>query len=141
MLLIASSLGGGLDPNYQKANGKKKHGANHVDCLVGAQQGPFFEQTANAYINSIRPVDVVAISGLNTKKLWCGSWSRNAPYTIVNDPKLKPVRVSHGKFRGRTVPEVIQEYEGPYAAIIYGSNNRDFLMARLIPLMMLSSGF
>ena len=132
--MLTDSLGGPLDPDNVKAGYHPgtylpRHSATHVDCLVGGRKGPGYKNASKEYISDIRPLDIATFSGLNTKKMLGGVWKHaptmDPPFSFIK--KGEPLPIPSGAFEGQTIPGVAQSYNSaPYAAIIYGSNNRDF---------------
>lgn len=135
--MVTSSLGGPLDHTATKKNPfgpgySQKHRADHTDCLVGGRPGKGYGQASVAYINNIRPLDILTFSGLNTYKLFGGKWKRDPedpchPPVLKCGPRDKPQSIPSGPYKGQVVPDVVRSYRAsPFAAIIYGSNNRVF---------------
>ena len=103
-----------------------KHSSTHVDCLVGAKLGEGFATDARDYINSIRPLDVISFSGLNTYKMFGGFWNRR-DLSFHRHPNAQPESIPSGAFAGQSVPQAVRGYGASrFAALIYGSNNRKF---------------
>ena len=112
-----------------KAGGHPRHGPNHIDCLVGGEKSLDFKRKATDYIYKIRPLAIATFSGLNTRKMLGGKWipqpNRNPPFTYRSVGR--PLTVPSGTYSGKTVPDVARSYvSSPYAAILYGGNNRSF---------------
>ena len=110
MLDISSSSGAALDPDHDKpvtiySTNKKiikfelkpKHSENHVDCLLGGEIGQGYKEESLIFWDSIRPADVISVSGLNTQKLLNQEWDENFPPRLV-PLNAMPYLISHGKF-------------------------------------------
>ena len=103
-----------------------KHSSDHLDCLVGGRPGSDFAEAAKAYIDSIRPLDVISFSGLNTEKMLGGFWEKRT-LAFRRPRNATPWPIPSGAFAGQTVPQAVQSYSSSrFAALIYGSNNRVF---------------
>ena len=134
-MVVTSSLGGPLDPEAVKpVKGKfiSKHSPSHVDCLVGAKEGPNYKEDCYKYLNKIRPAEVISFSGLNTRKLLGKIWkvSPHSPPTLESCGD--PLPIPSGKHENKTVPQVMKNVSGvKFLSIIYGSNNRNFFTLNL----------
>ena len=104
-----------------------KHWEDHVCCLAGGERGPNYVDRAQEFMDSIIPIkDLIAFPGLNTHKLFAGHWRKKGSNVhFVKDKTSAPATIPSGRFHGQTVHDAVRTYRSsPYAALIYGSNNR-----------------
>ena len=132
--MFTSSLGAGLDPYAVKpvtVDGERKyerkHNKEHLDCLVGTNTSKpqFFVRDSLNHIQKIRPLAIASFPGLNTNKLLGKRWCLYPEPHLVEVGNAVPTPLPAGKYKGKTIPQVVKSFkDSKIAAIIYGSNNR-----------------
>ena len=110
----------------------EKHKPQHTCCLVGAQPGPEFRTTSEIFLNNIRPYEIISIPGLNTRKLFGLKWQNGEPPFLKQAGEAEPI--PYGNYKNKNLVEVVQTYEkSKFAALLYGSNNRNYFESEVDP--------